>query len=156
VFGSDAAGGPAATHPRTLVVAEEGARATVAEVFLGRGTSLTNAVTELVLADGAQLEHVRIQAEGHEAFHVGVVHAEEAAGATLSAHAFSLGARIARSELRARLVGGSPTASPGSSTRSRAARRPRATRGSSTGARAASSRGGSGSSPARRRRSRTR
>jgi Fe-S cluster assembly protein SufD len=105
VFVADAAAGPAAIHPRTLVVAEEGARATVEEVFLGRGASLTNAVTELVLADGARVEHVRLQAEGPEAFHVGVVHAEQGAEAGLAAHAFTLGARLSRSELRARLQG---------------------------------------------------
>jgi Fe-S cluster assembly protein SufD len=105
VFVADAGEGPVAVHPRTLVVAEEGARATIEEVFLGRGTSLTNAVTELVLADGARVEHVRLQVEGPEAFHVGVVHAEEGAEASLAAHAFSLGARLSRSELRARLQG---------------------------------------------------
>ncbi len=105
VFVTDAVAGPVAVHPRTLVVAEEGARATVGEIFLGRGASLTNAVTELVLADGAQVEHVRLQVEAAEAFHVGVVHAEEGAEASLAAHAFTLGARLSRSELRARLQG---------------------------------------------------
>jgi Fe-S cluster assembly protein SufD len=105
VFVTDAAAGPAAVHPRTLVVAEEGARATIEEVFAGRGASLTNAVTELVLADGARLEHVRLQVEAEEAFHVGVVHAEQGAESSLAAHAFTLGARISRSELRARLKG---------------------------------------------------
>jgi Fe-S cluster assembly protein SufD len=105
VFVADARGGAAAIHPRTLVVAEAGARATVEEVFVGSGPSLTNAVTELVLAEGAQVEHVRVQGEGPEAFHVGSVHVEQGAGAALAAHAFSLGARLARSELRARLVG---------------------------------------------------
>ncbi len=105
VFVSDAGAGPAAVHPRTLVVAEEGARATVEEVFLGRGASLTNAVTEIVLADGAAVEHVRLQVEAKEAFHVGVVCAEQGAGASLAAHAFTLGARLSRSELRARLQG---------------------------------------------------
>ncbi len=105
VFVTDAAAGPAAIHPRTLIVAEEGSRATVEELFLGRGPSLTNAVTEIVLADGAQIEHVRLQVEAAEAFHVGVVHAEEGAEASLAAHAFTLGARLSRSELRARLQG---------------------------------------------------
>jgi Fe-S cluster assembly protein SufD len=105
VFVTDAGAGPAAVHPRTLVVAEEGSRATIEEVFLGRGPSLTNAVTELVLADGARLEHVRLQLEADDAFHVGVVHAEQGAEASLAAHTFTLGARISRSELRARLQG---------------------------------------------------
>jgi Fe-S cluster assembly protein SufD len=106
VFLGDARAGAAAVHPRTLVIAEEGARATVAEVFVGRGgASLTNAVTELVLRDGASLEHVRLQLEGEDTFHVGVVQAEEGAEASLVAHAFTLGGRIVRSELRARLGG---------------------------------------------------
>jgi Fe-S cluster assembly protein SufD len=104
VFVTDAAA-PAAIHPRVLVVAEEGARGTVEEVFVGRGPTLTNAVTELVLADGAHVEHVRVQVEDEEAFHVGGVHAEQGAEASLSAHAFTLGARLSRSEIRARLQG---------------------------------------------------
>jgi Fe-S cluster assembly protein SufD len=104
VFVTDAAA-PAAIHPRVLVVAEEGAKGTVEEVFVGRGASLTNAVTEIVVAAGARVEHVRIQAEDEAAFHVGGVHAEQGAEAVLSAHAFTLGARLSRSEIRARLAG---------------------------------------------------
>ncbi|WP_242334482.1 MULTISPECIES: Fe-S cluster assembly protein SufD [unclassified Anaeromyxobacter] len=97
---------PALASPRTLVVAGEGARATVAEVFLGEdGVYLTNAVTELVLGEGADVEHVRLQDESPRAFHVGVVAAEQQAKATLAAHALSLGGRLSRSELRTRLVG---------------------------------------------------
>jgi Fe-S cluster assembly protein SufD len=105
VFVNDAARGPAAVHPRTLVVAEEGARATIEEVFLGRGEGLTNAVTELVLAPGVSIEHVRLQAESSSAFHVGSIHAEQGARASLAAHAFTLGARLSRSEVRTRLAG---------------------------------------------------
>jgi Fe-S cluster assembly protein SufD len=107
VFLADAAGGAVAAHPRTLVVAEAGARATVEEIFLGEGAApyLTNAVTELVLADGASVEHLRLQLEGPGAHHVSVVHAEQGARASLVAHAFSLGGRLSRAELRSRLVG---------------------------------------------------
>jgi Fe-S cluster assembly protein SufD len=98
---------PAATHPRTLVIAGDGARATIEEVF-GGGAGvpyLTNAVTEIVLGAGAAVEHVRVQLEGMAAYHVSVLHAEQGAGSSLSAHAFSLGARLSRAEIRARLVG---------------------------------------------------
>ncbi len=107
VFLADASRGPVASHPRTLVVAGEGARATVEEVFLGEGGEayLTNAVTEIVLADGAAVEHVRLQLEGRSAYHVSVVHAEEGAGSSLTAHAFTLGAKLSRAEIRARLAG---------------------------------------------------
>lgn len=106
VFLSDASAGPVASHPRTLVVAGEGARATVEELFLGGGGAyLTNAVTEIVLGEGARVEHVRMQVEGEEAFHVSAVHAEERGEASLVAHAFTLGGRLSRAELRARLAG---------------------------------------------------
>jgi Fe-S cluster assembly protein SufD len=97
---------PVAVHPRTLVVAGEGAKGAIAEIFLGGdGTYLVNAVTELVLGEGADLEHIRLQVEGPGAFHVGVVHAEHAAKASLVAHSLALGARLSRSEVRARLGG---------------------------------------------------
>ena len=97
---------PAAVHPRTLVVLGEGARGAIAELFLGGdGVYLVNAVTELVLGEGAELEHYRLQVDAPRAFHVSAVHAEQAARARLAAHAFSLGARLSRSEVRARLVG---------------------------------------------------
>jgi Fe-S cluster assembly protein SufD len=107
VFLADAAAGPVAAHPRTLVVVGEGARATVEEVYLGEGGApyLTNAVTELVLGAGAIVEHVRLQLEGDAAHHVSVVHAEQGAGASLAAHAFTLGGRLSRAEIRVRLAG---------------------------------------------------
>jgi Fe-S cluster assembly protein SufD len=105
VFLSDPSG-PVAAHPRTLVLAGAGSRATLAETFAGgAGAYLTNAVTELVLGEGAALEHLRLQGEGAEAVHVSVLHAEQAAGSSLAAHTFSLGARLSRAEIRTRLVG---------------------------------------------------
>ncbi len=98
---------PAAAHPRTLIVAGEGACATIEEIFVGGAgvPYLTNAVTEIVLGTGATVEHVRVQLEGAAAYHVSVLQAEQGAGSSLSAHAFSLGARLSRAEIRARLVG---------------------------------------------------
>jgi Fe-S cluster assembly protein SufD len=100
-------GAAAAAHPRALVVAGDGARATIEEIFLGRGGGpyLTNAVTELVLGVGAAVEHVRLQVEAPSAYHVSVVHAEQGAGSSLTAHAFTLGAKLSRAEIRARLAG---------------------------------------------------
>jgi Fe-S cluster assembly protein SufD len=106
VFASEARE-PVASHPRILVVAGEGSRATLEEVFVGddEGPYLTNAVTELVLGEGAQVEHVRLQSEGAAAVHVSVVHAEQKARSSLAAHAFALGGKISRAEIRTRLMG---------------------------------------------------
>jgi Fe-S cluster assembly protein SufD len=106
VFVTGAPGRAVAVHPRVLVLASEGARATLAEVYLGSGDPyLVNAVTEIVLGEGAVVEHLKLQDEGPRAFHVSAVFAEQAAGARLDAHALALGAQLSRSEVRARLVG---------------------------------------------------
>ncbi|GAO04994.1 Fe-S cluster assembly protein SufD [Anaeromyxobacter sp. PSR-1] len=106
VFATGAAGRAVAVHPRVLVVAGEGARATLAEVHLGTGdTYLANSVTELVLGEGAEVEHLRLQDEGPRAFHVSAVFAEQAARSRLTAHGLALGGQLARSEVRARLAG---------------------------------------------------
>ena len=106
VFLSDASG-PVASHPRTLVLAGEGSRATLEEIYAGGDAEpyLTNALTELVLAAGAAIEHVRLQVEGAGAVHVSAVHAEQGAGSSLSAHAFALGGKLSRTEIRTRLAG---------------------------------------------------
>jgi len=106
VFAGGGAGEPVVQHPRVLVVAGAGAKATLAEVYLGGDdVYLTDAVTELVVGDGAALEHVKLQDEGDRAFHVSAVFAEQGAGARLSAHSLALGAQLSRAELRARLAG---------------------------------------------------
>jgi len=107
VFVSDAAGAAAMSHPRVLVVAGEGARFTVAEHWLGRGDGLylANGVAELLLADGAQVEHYTLQDQGPRAFHFGALFTEQGAGAKLRIHGLSLGARLSRTEIHSRLLG---------------------------------------------------
>jgi Fe-S cluster assembly protein SufD len=106
VFLSSGEGPPVASHPRVLVVAGEGSRATIAELYVGGpGAYLVNGVTELVLGEGAELEHVKLQEDGADAFHVSSVFAELGARSRLAAHSIALGARLSRGEVRARLAG---------------------------------------------------
>src|SRR5262249_28053123 len=106
VFVSRAAA-PATTHPRVLVRLGAGARAQVAEVYaaLSGGAYLTNAVTEVSLAEGAELEHAKLQEEGEGGYHVGSLWAAQARGSRLRSHVFSLGSLLARSEVSARFDG---------------------------------------------------
>jgi Fe-S cluster assembly protein SufD len=107
VFASTAAstGGKPATHPRNLVVAGAGSRATVVEHYRGDGIYLVNAVTELVLGDGAQVEHDRIQEDAPQAFHVGLLHVRQGAASRFTGQSIALGSRLARVEARAHLAG---------------------------------------------------
>ncbi|HEY8210854.1 MAG TPA: Fe-S cluster assembly protein SufD [Myxococcaceae bacterium] len=106
VFASRA-GAPASTHPRVLVRLGAGARAQVAEIYAGLspGPYFTNAVTEVSLGEGAELEHARIQVEGGGGYHVGSLWVAQARASRLRSHVFSLGALLARSDVSSRFDG---------------------------------------------------
>ncbi len=89
-----------ASHPRTLIVLEAGARAGVAEVYQGlKGPYFTNAVTEVVVKEGAVLEHVRVQDETAEGLHLGAVQAYQRRDSTWRSLTIHLGARIGRADV---------------------------------------------------------
>ena len=92
------AGSPSATHPRTLVIARRGAQATLVETYGGPGGEvyLTNAVTEIVLEDGAVLEHLRLQRESERAFHVATLAVRLERDARYASHAVTIGAALSR------------------------------------------------------------
>ncbi len=93
--------------PRLLVIVDAGAQATLVERFeSGRAVShFTNAVTEIVLGDGAQLEYVRVQQESDEAFHVGTIQSHQGRDSVLRSTTITLGAALTRCDLGAVLDG---------------------------------------------------
>src|SRR5215472_3908109 len=92
----------AAIFPRVLVVCEEHSRATLIESYgtIGRGPYLTNAVVEIVIEDGARLEHYRIQNEGADAFHVTTTAADLGRQSSFATTSIALGARLSRHDVR--------------------------------------------------------
>ncbi len=107
VFAATAAEQPTVSHPRSLVILERGARATVIESYVAPqgGVYWTNAVTEIALGDGARLEHYRVQRESREAYQVAVTHASQGRDSVLRLHPLALGAGLARHDIRAVLGG---------------------------------------------------
>ncbi len=101
-------GGDGATtiaHPRVLVVVEEGASADLVTVHQGTGSYLANPVTEIVVRAGARLGHAVLQAEGGDALHIAMTAVRLADKAVYDGFVLSLGARLARHEVRAELAG---------------------------------------------------
>ncbi len=103
--GADINGTPTAFHPRHSLRLGRDARLTLIEISVGSGIYLHNPVMEVALAEGASLAHLRLQAESGEAFHLGSVHAEIAARASYDGFTMTLGGKLARSEIHARLTG---------------------------------------------------
>jgi len=91
----------AASYPRSLVVAGRGSTATIVEDFvsLHDGANFTNAVTEMALAEDASVDHVRVQRESSQAFHIGNASVSLASGSRFRSVSVTLGARLSRHNL---------------------------------------------------------
>ncbi|HWF88276.1 MAG TPA: Fe-S cluster assembly protein SufD [Pyrinomonadaceae bacterium] len=98
-FVADAENG--ASFPRLLIVAEENSSATVIESFASsKGRKyFTNAIAEIVLKDGAQLEHYRVQRESNHAYHVSTTSAELGRASRYDTTSINLGAQLARHDI---------------------------------------------------------
>jgi Fe-S cluster assembly protein SufD len=107
VFLSTATAGPAATHPRVLVVLGRNSQARLIETYAGIGPArgFTNAVTEIVVGDGAVFDHCRLQREAESAFHVGHTQFQLGRSSTSTSYAIALGGQIARCDAVAVLGG---------------------------------------------------
>lgn len=66
------------SQPRLKIVLEEGAQATIVERHNGEGAYWTNMVTEIELAAGANLQHIRINQDSNKAVQTNLVHIKAA------------------------------------------------------------------------------
>jgi Fe-S cluster assembly protein SufD len=94
-------------QPRILVVAGPHSRVTVVERYVGLTAEayFTNAVTEVVAARGASIDHYTLQEQGDGAFHVATVHAALERDSALSACGATFGGRLSRATLTLRFGG---------------------------------------------------
>ncbi len=97
----------AASTARIVFSLGEGARATVLETHASSGEVpvFCNLLTGIELAEGAVLEHLRLQYESEAAFHFASIGVRQAAGSRLASHNLCLGARLARTDIAVELGG---------------------------------------------------
>ena len=100
-FLADAESQHSASFPRVLVVAEENSSATLVENFVSHGqeTHFTNAIAEIVLKDGARLEHYRLQRESRNAYHISTTSAELGRSSSYNTTSINFGARLSRHDV---------------------------------------------------------
>jgi Fe-S cluster assembly protein SufD len=72
-------------------------------VGMGEGSYFTNAVTEIVLEDGARISHNRYLHESPEAFHIGSTRVAQGRNSSFKTTSFSRGCRVGRNDLRVSL-----------------------------------------------------
>lgn len=98
---ADADNTESANFPRVLLVSEENSSATIIETYRTAKDLqyFTNGVVEIVLKDGAQLEHYRVQREGVEAFHLATTAVDLGKGSSYNATSITLGAKLSRHDI---------------------------------------------------------
>ncbi|TYQ27308.1 Fe-S cluster assembly protein SufD [Pseudanabaena sp. UWO310] len=89
------------TQPRCLVIAETHSQLTFVQTFVGENNHIyfTNAVTEVWLAEGAQVNHTKVQQQGNEAIHINTIAIAQAKNSVYKNQAISFGAKISRQNL---------------------------------------------------------
>jgi Fe-S cluster assembly protein SufD len=94
-------GAQTANFPRVLVVAGENSSATLIESYAGNHDAqyFTNAVVELVLKDGARLEHYKVQRESNRAFHIATTAADLGPNSRYDATTITFGAELSRHDI---------------------------------------------------------
>jgi len=94
-------------HPRNLIVLEREARASIVETYasLKQGPYWTNSVTEVVAAEGARVDHHRVQRESTKAYHVATTQTHQDRDSIVNVHTVAFGAALARHDIGAVMAG---------------------------------------------------
>lgn len=93
---------------RLLVVAGEQSQLTLVETYAGlpgTGQGFTNAVTDVLLSEGAVVDHYKLQRETASAFHMAAMFVHCGRASNFSSHSFAIGGRIVRNDVFATLDG---------------------------------------------------
>ncbi len=106
VFFAQASKGRSVFQVRNLIMLGKKSRAKIVETYKeGNGKNyFTNAVTEIVLEEGSQMEHCKIQRENPGAFHIAATQVTQRRGSSFVSFALSTGARLMRNDCRVALT----------------------------------------------------
>jgi len=98
---------PVVTHPRTLVIVESLAKVAVVESYAGTSGAVywTNAVTDIVVGDGARVDVLRVQRESERAFHIAATQTRQGRDSVVRVHPLAFGAALARHDIATVLDG---------------------------------------------------
>jgi Fe-S cluster assembly protein SufD len=94
------------SYLRCLLIAEPCSHVTVVEDYIARQEMayVTNSVTEVSVADDAHVNHIRLQRDSHQAFHIANCTAALAHASNFQSINVALGARISRCNLNVQLA----------------------------------------------------
>jgi Fe-S cluster assembly protein SufD len=93
-------------HRRCLIILDRCSQATIVEKVQGVPiVYATNAVTEIILGEGAQLDHCKEQRESLDALHIATTQAVLSRDSRFTTHFVGLGGKLVRNEVRVLFTG---------------------------------------------------
>ena len=97
--------GPRVTYPRILVILESNSSASIIESYISinSDSQFTNAVTEISVGEGSQLNHYRYLQESPSGFHIGSTVVDQNAYSSFNTVSYSKGSKVGRNDLLVRL-----------------------------------------------------
>ena len=107
IYVSIANGKPVASHPRNLLIFDDGSEARIVENYVGMGTGtyFANAVTELLGGENTTIDHYRLQREGANGSHIGTLEAQLKRNCAFTGHAITLAGALVRNDVHTVLDG---------------------------------------------------
>ena len=95
------------SHSRNVIVADQHSQAMIIESYVAAddSTYFTNAVTEVILGDGARVSHYKLQSEDTTAFHVGTIQARQSRSSYYESFCFATGGDLSRTNVYTVLEG---------------------------------------------------
>lgn len=94
-----------AVHPKCVILAKRNSDSIIFEEFkiMGNGTSFVNSVTDIIVEDGANLEHIIIDDFAKNTHHVANVCVKQCKDSNFVSHNFSMGKKFARRDFNVEL-----------------------------------------------------
>jgi Fe-S cluster assembly protein SufD len=90
---------------RNIIIAGPGSKAQIIESYISLDDAayLTSTVTELIIGDGADIEHYKLEQESQSAYHMAGMYVSQGRDSHYTSHNIALGGRLVRNDLQVML-----------------------------------------------------
>ena len=87
-----------AVHPRIVIIANKNSESLIFEEVrsVGNGTNFINSVTEFILEDGANIEHIIVDDYANDTYNIANICAKQSKDSNFISHNFSMGKKLSR------------------------------------------------------------
>ena len=94
-----------AVHPRIVIIANKNSESLIFEEVrsVGNGTNFINSVTEFILEDGANIEHIIVDDYANDTYNIANICAKQSKDSNFISHNFSMGKKLSRRDFNIEL-----------------------------------------------------